>query len=86
MDRRENDDDKAYIEKIKSLSVKSFEPYYHIGLGKWVRSASHYKKLLHEAGAVEVGTEDIRSPEHKGLSREDIREMYRNKTKKRKEI
>ena len=32
-----------------------FEPYYHIGLGKWIRSKKHYSHELNKIGATEVG-------------------------------
>jgi hypothetical protein len=59
-----------------NIGHRKFKPYFNPGLGEWVQSPSHYKQLLKKHDCVEVGTEDIRSDRHKGMSAEDVKYMH----------
>jgi hypothetical protein len=37
--------------------LKPFEPYYHIGLGIWIRSRKQYRDELRARELIEVGNE-----------------------------
>jgi hypothetical protein len=56
--------------------LPDFEPYYHVGLGIYVRSRSHWRQIKREHQLEEIGTEDIRSSKNKGKSWNDIREEH----------
>jgi hypothetical protein len=61
----------------KSINIlPDFEPYYHVGLGMWIKSRSHWRQVKREHQLEEIGTEDIRSKKNRGKSWNDIREEH----------
>jgi hypothetical protein len=66
------------MDGVHSFNVlKTFEPYFHIGLGQWVYSREDYRAKLRAAGCEEVGTEDTRKGPTKGLNKKQTAEYYR---------
>jgi hypothetical protein len=64
-----------------TIISKDHGPYFHLGLGQWVKNEADKRVKLAAAGLVEVGDKDSRGPKHRGKSPQEIREMYGIKEK-----